>query len=391
MIARWMEAYSLAAENAARARVRLIISGLEVACAMSWESESSETMTALYSLTVCWAPLMYARLRIVSMLVSWRPICRTLLRIDRSVSSFSPVLSTLSVAAAKALAAVSVCCRTTSTLLVVLPRERESGPAERSRSSWSMAARLVACRVIVVSSCMCSSCAMSLSESLIRKPPSVVAATTGRVSSDTSRVLMRQFCMARREPGPLGAFGIATSCSAGPAGSAGPAFALTLAFTDFPRPFAFTAAEVSGPAPSTAGPRFWACWGEEPRSVPPRGSCSAAALPSLLNRPCTSVATSGPGVPPGDRWDGVESWGICRPMVVVGDRRVFLSVPPRSAQCRATCAPADSRGGLANSSTVADLQQGASVGPESRLRRVTNELRDVRLHSVEIGLTPSKQ
>ncbi len=70
MIARWMEAYSLAAENAARARVRLIISGLEVACAMSWESESSETMTALYSLTVCWAPLTYARVRIVSMLVS---------------------------------------------------------------------------------------------------------------------------------------------------------------------------------------------------------------------------------------------------------------------------------------------------------------------------------
>ncbi len=238
---------------------------------------------------------------------------------------------------------------------------------------------------------MCSSCAMSLSESLIRKPPSVVAATTGRVSSDTSRVLMRQFCMARREPGPLGAFGIASSCSAGPAGAAGPAFALTLAFTDFPRPFAFTAAEVSGPAPSTAGPRFWACWGEEPRSVPPRGSCSAAALPSLLNRPCTSVATSGPGVPPGDRWDGVESWGTCRPMVVVGDRRVFLSLPPRSARCRATCAPADSRGGPANSSTVEDLQQGASVGPESRLRLVTDGLRDVRLHSVEIGLTPSKQ
>ncbi len=198
-----------------------------------------------------------------------------------------------------------------------------------------MAARLVACRVIVVSSCMCSSCAMSLSESLMRKPPSVVAATTGRVSSDTSRVLMRQFCMARREPGPLGAFGIATSCSVDPA------LALALALMDFPRPFAFTAAaEESGPAPSTAGPRFWACWGEEPRSVPPRGSCSAAALPSLLNRPCTSVATSGPGVPPGDRWDGVESWGTCGPMVVVGDRRVSLSLPPRSALSRATCAPA---------------------------------------------------
>lgn len=57
MIARWMEAYSLADEKAARARVRLIISGLDVAWAMSWESERRETISALYSVTVCWAPL----------------------------------------------------------------------------------------------------------------------------------------------------------------------------------------------------------------------------------------------------------------------------------------------------------------------------------------------
>lgn len=307
MTARWIEAYSLAEEKAARARVRLIISGLEVACAMSWESESSETISALYSVTVCWAPLTYAFLRISSMPVSWRPICRMLLRIDLRVSSLSSVLSTLSVAASKALAAASVWSRTPWTRLLGLPSlVTESGPADLSRSSWSMAARLVACRVIVVSSCMCSSCAMSFNESLMRKPPSVVAATTGRVSSDTSRVLMRQFCMARREPGPLGAFGIAASLPS--AGSS--VFALPRGLR---RAFAFTVVEESEPAPSTAGPRFWACWGEEPRSVPPRGSCSAAALPSLLNRPCTSVATSGPGVPPGDRWDGVESWGVSAP------------------------------------------------------------------------------
>lgn len=47
MIARWMEAYSLAEENAASARVRLIISGLEVACAMSAERLSRLRMRRL--------------------------------------------------------------------------------------------------------------------------------------------------------------------------------------------------------------------------------------------------------------------------------------------------------------------------------------------------------
>jgi hypothetical protein len=56
------------------------------------------------------------------------------------------------------------------------------------------------------------------------------------------------------------------------------------------------------------GPWFWACWGEELTAlgpVPPCGSGSAEALPSLLKRPCTSVATSGPGALPGERKDGV--------------------------------------------------------------------------------------
>ncbi len=69
-MARWIEAYSLAEENAARARVRLIISGLDVAWAMSWERESSETISELYSVTVCWAPFWYAFLRIDSISVS---------------------------------------------------------------------------------------------------------------------------------------------------------------------------------------------------------------------------------------------------------------------------------------------------------------------------------
>ena len=52
MIARWMDAYSLAVEKAARARVRWIISGLLVACAMSWERASSCSMSRLYASTV---------------------------------------------------------------------------------------------------------------------------------------------------------------------------------------------------------------------------------------------------------------------------------------------------------------------------------------------------
>lgn len=50
--ARCTEAYSLAEENAARARVRLIMSGLLVACAMSCERLSSEEISWLYRSTV---------------------------------------------------------------------------------------------------------------------------------------------------------------------------------------------------------------------------------------------------------------------------------------------------------------------------------------------------
>ena len=124
----------------------------------------------------------------------------------------------------------------------------------------------------------------------MRRPPSVVAATTGRASSETRRVLMRQLRSAIREPGPLGPFGLrAAALGSGrrrcPPRRGAPA----------------RVAAVAG----RCRPWFWACWGEEPRSVPPRGSGSAAALPSLLKRPCTSVATSGPGVPPRERRDGV--------------------------------------------------------------------------------------
>ena len=68
----------------------------------------------------------------------------------------------------------------------------------------------------------------------------------------------------------------------------------------------------SEPSPGGVGPGFWACWGEAlpfMGPVPSCGSGSAEALPSLLKRPCTSVATSGPGVPPRERTNTVSaSW-----------------------------------------------------------------------------------
>lgn len=80
MTARWTEAYSLAEENAARARVRLIMSGLLVACAMSCERLSSEVISWLYWSIVLrlGAPSSYAVLRIVRMVPSWEAICEML-------------------------------------------------------------------------------------------------------------------------------------------------------------------------------------------------------------------------------------------------------------------------------------------------------------------------
>ncbi|CAM5696393.1 hypothetical protein SANTM175S_02793 [Streptomyces antimycoticus] len=103
---------------------------------------------------------------------------------------------------------------TRSSLSLPLPA---SGPADLSRSSWSALASWVACCVILVSSFIWSSCWMLSSEPSMRNAPRVVAATTGSVSRETSRVLMRQLRRAMRLPGPLGPelFGLA-GCSASP-------------------------------------------------------------------------------------------------------------------------------------------------------------------------------
>ncbi|MFF8847050.1 hypothetical protein ACF08N_30775 [Streptomyces sp. NPDC015127] len=91
-------------------------------------------------------------------------------------------------------------------------------------------------------------------DSWIRSPPSVVAATTGRVSRETRRVLMRQFRSAMREP-----------VSVGP-------FAEDGVFPPSAEDAEAPEREPRSPlSPGAAGPWLWACWGEEPRSVP-RGS-----------------------------------------------------------------------------------------------------------------------
>ncbi len=190
----------------------------------------------------------------------------------------------------------SVRSRTPLMVMVAAVERCASGPADWSRSSWSAAASSVACLVISVSSFMLSSCWMSSMLWLIRIPPSEVAATTGRASSDTSRVEMRQLRRAMREPGPDGPW-LRVCLAAG------------AWLDDADAPAGPVVPERPGrSAPSPAGAGFWACWGEELTAmgpVPPCGSGSAEALPSLLKRPCTSVATSGPGAPPRERKDGV--------------------------------------------------------------------------------------
>ncbi len=183
----------------------------------------------------------------------------------------------------------------------------DSGPADWSRSFWSAAASSVACWVMFVSSSMLSSCLISSMESLIRSAPSEVAATTGRASRETRRVEMRQLRRAIRGPGPVGpaALGLAGGVASG-AAPGRPAAAADPPLRPWAEEFPPGRPEESDPAAVGAG--FWARWGEELPAlgpVPPCGSGSAEALPSLLKRPCTSVATSGPGAPPRERRDGV--------------------------------------------------------------------------------------
>ncbi len=212
----------------------------------------------------------------------------------------SPAASSiLWVPSMKAARARSVLSRTPLTVKSVAFAPCESGPADRSRSSWSAAASSVACLVMSVSSFMLSSCWMSSIESLMRRAPSEVAATTGRASSETRRVEMRQLRRATREPVSFAFFALGAGAGVPGAGAAAPVRAVR-----------------SPLSPACAGPWFWACWGEELTAegpVPPCGSGSAEALPSLLKRPCTSVATSGPGVPPLERWDGVGVLGAWAP------------------------------------------------------------------------------
>ncbi len=287
----------MAEENAASARVRWIMSGLLVASAMSWERSIRFSIRRWYASTVCveLPSESYAFLRICSRSPSsptiWMRYSRTPLRLPSLLA-----LSISSELTMKLSLARSVFSRRPLTVKSVALPPCASGPADWSRSSWRAADSSVACLVMSVSSFMLSSCWMSSMDELIRSAPSEVAATTGSASSETRRVEIRQLRRAIRDPGPEGpAAGF--RAGAGPAGPGG---------ADAPgRP--------GRSPPSPAGPGFWACWGEGPPfmgPVPPCGSGSAEALPSLLKRPCTSVATSGPGTPSDERRGTVSAyWG----------------------------------------------------------------------------------
>lgn len=156
MTARWMEAYSLADEKAARARVRLIISGLFVACAMSWDRLSRASISRLYLSMVrevgSFGLYAFARMPLSSW--TWTAIWFALARMLSRASS-SSVLGMSRVASRKAFLARSVAVRGPVTLKsVTAAGSFDSGPADRSRSVWSCVASSVACLVILVSSCM---------------------------------------------------------------------------------------------------------------------------------------------------------------------------------------------------------------------------------------------
>ncbi len=239
------------------------------------------------------------------------------------------------------------------------------GPAELSRSSWRASASLVAWPVISVSSFMWSSWLTLSSELWMRRPPSVVAATTGSASSETSRVRMLQLRSAMREaclpccPPVVG--GWTSPLAALPAG-----FAARAPVAESPTDSPLLAAGPDWAALTTSS----ACGrGSGPRPAPPRGSGSPAAPPSLLKRPCTSVATSGPGVP---RAGGgtVSSLGARRPRDTV-DRRVPVhrrSTRLRAPACRSAVVaavrgiPAQARN--SNKVPVPSCDKGYAMQPE---------------------------
>lgn len=157
--------------------------------------------------------------------------------------------------------------------------------------------------------------------------------TTGRASSDTRRVLMRQLRISIRDPG-LPSRPVIRPAS---------------------MPLGVLVRPVAAAVPGVAPPESPAAWAG-PLPVPP-GCCSGspAAPLSLLKRPCTSVATSGPGVPRDEADRTVSSHG-------------GLPGPPRIARrpwkpftaARCSYAPPARRlrwrcGGPGNSSTVLDL------------------------------------
>ena len=164
MIARWMEAYSLAEENAASARVRWIISGLLVACAMSWERLEQRVDQLVVAVDRLESEFVRRRRRCCGSSLScssWRGDLRR--RVADAVQRLVAAASSMLVGGLdeRLPGPVGLARAGPMTLKSLAFAPLASGPADWSRSSWSAAASSVACLVISVSSCMLSSCSMS--------------------------------------------------------------------------------------------------------------------------------------------------------------------------------------------------------------------------------------
>ena len=131
---------------------------------------------------------------------------------------------------------------------------------------------------------------------LMRREPSEVAATTGSVSSATRRVgdtpVAQGYSRSRADAAPR-----SPGRRCGGVGRARRRGHGRNARSAHRRPHRRGRARVPG-----------VLGRGDARSVPPWGSGSAEALPSLLKRPCTSVATSGPGALPRERTDTVSAY-----------------------------------------------------------------------------------
>ncbi len=171
------------------------------------------------------------------------------------------------------------------------------GPALTSRSFCRALARSVAFLARSERLAIWASCCEVSSEVWMRRPPRTSATMTGSASSAISLLRMRQLRMASRLM-PLARRRVREDRS--------------LPRADFRSAPSSSGRPITSGVGSAGPPGAAACWGAATGS---RDSGSPAPPLPLLKRPCTGVATSGPGVPPRRRsLDGVEFPSAPRPV-----------------------------------------------------------------------------